>query len=100
VKAKLYKGPFNGKPYQTDGRTEIVIRGDKPMSHRQRYEWDMENYDSEFRYSPRRYPQVEARYRIAMRAIQTSDSRIVTVPLYHPDGSIFYEYVKGSKVER
>lgn len=96
MKVKLYKGPFNGKSYQTDGRNEILIRGPKPMNRRQRWEWERENYSV---YSMQRFPTVEARYRIAMRAIQTGPNSLVNAPATHPDGSVFYEYVKDSKRE-
>lgn len=101
MKVKLYKGPFNGKTYSTDGRNEIVIRGPKPMSRREKYEWDMQNYDSSFRYAsnPVPFPRVEARYRIAMRVIQTGRDSFVHAPATHPDGSVYYEYVKDSKRE-
>lgn len=96
MKVKLYKGPFNGKSYTTDGRNDILVRGPKPMTRRQKYEWEMDCYHS-FNYRP--LPTVEARYRIAMRAIQTGPNSLVHAPATHPDGSIFYEYVEGSKRE-
>lgn len=100
MKVKLYKGPFNGRAYTTDGRTDIIIRAPRPMSRRQRYEWDMQNYDSQFRYTgPKPLPSVEARYRMAMRTIQNGPTSFVTAPCTHPDGSVFYEYVEGSKRE-
>lgn len=100
MKIRLYKGPFNGKSYATDGRNDIIIAGPKPMTRRQKFEWQQKEYRAGM-FNPtgmRRLPQVEAHYRIAMRPIMTG-SGVVYAPATHPDGSIFYEYVEGSKRE-
>jgi hypothetical protein len=61
------------------------------MSRKEKWEFASDWYSSgKYIYGSPRYPQVEAHYRQAIRP-HTSG--------YHPDGSIFYEYVEGTKKE-
>lgn len=102
-KIRLVGGPFGGKVVDDPkfyGGNEIVYRGPKKMTRRQRYEHEANMYKNpQFMYmSPEmRYPQAEARYRMSIHpyAFQANGS----IPCMHPDGSIFYEYVEGSKRE-
>ena len=97
-KIRLYRGPFNGKvmEHPSAGANEITIRGPKPMTRKQRYEWEREWYmNGPFDYimnaqgqfksnSLRAFPQVTANYKICIGPGH--------FPLRHPDGSIFYEW--------
>jgi hypothetical protein len=79
------------------GRNEVTVRGPKKMTRKQRYEFETKLYDNpQWLYAPveYKYPQVEARYRISMHPHMSS------LPAMHPDGSVFYEYVEGSRFER
>lgn len=110
-KIRLVGGPLGGKvvddPYLY-GKNEVVMRGPKKMTRKQQYDWMRgDNMDKYHLYSaniqdnlyPQKsaMPQVEARYRISIHphAFVTNGS----IPCMHPDGSIFYEYVEGSKRE-
>lgn len=96
-KIRLVGGPFGGKVESGPGlgRNEIVMRGPKKMTRKQKWEWMR---DTDFRYGiDRPMPQVEARYRIAMHPYSVAGNN--GIPCMHPDGSIFYAYVEGSKKE-
>lgn len=98
IKARLYKGPHNGKIIQCDGRTEIVVRYPKKLTRKQQYDL----YTSAFPVSPimPHLPYVEARYRMIVRPHPNLGGMSFTnVVCIHPDGSYFYEYVKDSKRE-
>lgn len=86
---RLVKGPHGGKKVNVNsfyGGNEVILRAPKKMTHKQKWEWQMQS-------SPmiRAYPTVEARYRLAYAA--------PGVPCMHPDGTYFYVYVEGSKKE-
>lgn len=98
AKVRLVKGPFAGKVMESgmpSGTSRLLYAGTKPMSRRQKYEWEAENYRSP---NPammmRPYPQVRCEYEIAMTYFNGQ-----RVPCQHPDGSYFYIYVEGSKKE-
>lgn len=100
-KIRLYKGPLSGKvmDHPNAGANELVVRGDKRMSRREKYEFGIEHYKNTSYYGqPVRYPMVEARYRLVLRAVQQGGGFINAV-CTHPDGSLFYEYVEGTKRE-
>jgi len=92
-KIRLYRGPFDGKvlDHRDAGRNEIVLRGTKPMTRKQKYEFQRDLYASTA-YNPyqpldHQLPIVTARYRIVMMFANG-----VSVPCQHPDGSLFYEW--------
>lgn len=93
MKIRLYRGPFNGKVFDSPdaGKKEILISGIKPMTRRQRYDWDREYMKNiaTFPATVPRYPRVTAAYAICL------DSAME--PLRHPDGSIFYEWTYPRK---
>jgi hypothetical protein len=106
-KIRLAGGPFGGKviDHPNPGINEIVMRGKKRMSRAKQYELAREAYSNPATMLYRQpvsidsvVPQVEARYRIAMR-VQNSHTMTMNMPCMHPDGSLFYEYVEGSKRE-
>jgi hypothetical protein len=69
------------------------------MSRKEKWEFASDWYSSgKYIYGSPRYPQVEAHYRQAIRP-HTSGYQVVNMPCMHPDGSIFYEYVEGTKKE-
>ena len=108
-KIRLYRGPFDGKVMDLPeaGRNTIVIAGPKPMSRKQRYEWEREqymNFPYDFVMSKSgkiqkqlnpRFPQVTANYRLCMDFV-----RGISIPLRHPDGSLFYEWDQPRPVRR
>lgn len=110
MKARLYRGPFNGKVVDCDGRTEIYIRGPKRMSRKARYEAEAEWFrTSNYPYSRYRPQEVEAVYRICTDHYPSpvalvppntpiSSVQVVTSVLRHPDGSIFYEFVRSREL--
>lgn len=85
MKIRLYRGPFNGKvmEHPLAGRNEIGITGPKPMSRKQRHEWQW-NQMRNHPYMVAAFPTIKAYYKIC---IGTGG-----FPLRHPDGSIFYEW--------
>lgn len=102
MKIKLYKGPFSGKSYTTDGREELVVSGPKPMTRKQKYEHQVNaagGFNNFGSWTPRIFPRVEARYRMVYRVHETGNGMLCNVPCMHPDGSVFFEYVPGSKQE-
>lgn len=109
MKVRLVKGPFGGKvlDHPAPGRNELIYRGPKRMSRKKQWEMMADRtgyYESvSGRWLP---PHVEARYKICMGWFSNKGSlvdptgpevAVIHAPLYHPDGSIFYEYVKGSE---
>lgn len=94
MKIRLVKGPFGGRVMQGDGRNDIIIRDKKKMNRQQQFEW-FRNFSDSYN---RPFPQVEARYQIAMGNFVQGHT-MVYAPLRHPDGSLFYEFVEGSKRE-
>ena len=101
IKVRLVKGPFGGKVMEFRGPEEIiVINGPKRMTRRQRYEEAISNRN--YNYLPADIPNkmVRARYQKAIRPMSGNDGIMHYVHLQHPDGSFFYEFVKGSKEER
>jgi hypothetical protein len=112
AKVRLVKGPFAGKVMEVNyprGATAIRITGPKPMSRKAKYEWQrhyiMNNLSSphpsllskEMENNPA-FPRVDAEYRIVMMP-HYGQAGINVVACMHPDGSLFYEYVPGSKKE-
>lgn len=101
MKIRFVKGPFGGKTlnYSDAGRNEIIYRGPKRMTRKARYEYErnrMQNLNNYGYYGGMAGgPQVEARYRLCMGMFNDGHS-MVHAPLRHPDGSLFYEYVKDS----
>lgn len=95
-KIRLYRGPLNGKVFdhRDAGADTIVIRAHKPMSRRERYGYDRERFMNTAAFDPTRfqYPVITERYNLVMRPVDTENGNIVAVPLYHPDGSLFYEW--------
>lgn len=117
TKVRLVGGPFGGKvmDHPATGRNEIVIQGPKKMTSKQKWEW-MEDQYKIHGYRPHfdnngaytisgLYPRVEARYRVAVRPHygynyhSGTDFYGANIACMHPDGSLFYEYVEGSKRE-
>jgi hypothetical protein len=74
---------------------ELIIRDKKKMTRKQYWEWLQEHSDraSFINPAPGLLPQVEARY---TQSFHPMDHRL---PAMHPDGSIFYHYVEGSRRE-
>lgn len=103
MKVRLIKGPFAGKVINhPEAGTEVIrIKGDKPMTREQRYEHAYQQYKSLDYYAgsltPR--PVTTADYKICYRVHSTGgpDGQFFNLPCQHPDGSIFYEYVKNSR---
>jgi len=95
AKVRLVKGPFSGKVMDisgASGQTYVAVVGTKPMSRKQKYEWQRNQYQNAiFNAMPAPFPTVRAEYQIAMAA--------PGVPCQHPDGSYFYTYIEGSKKE-
>ena len=96
AKVRLVKGPFAGKvddsPYSA-GVSSLHYRGPKPMTRKQRYEFNMKAYQNPYHSVPR-IPMVSAEYEIAMTIFEGR-----RIPCQHPDGSYFYVYKEGSKRE-
>lgn len=103
-KIRLVGGPAGGRVMNDSsyGRNEIIYRGTKKMTRREQMDYLRDNYDPYSMYRVgngkmmlpgARLPIVEARYRISRHP---QDPRLLAM---HPDGSIFYEYVEGSKRE-
>jgi hypothetical protein len=87
VRARLWRGPFNGKVVEFDPSYGILtMAGTKRMTRKQRYEHSVArtNMLGTF-YAPPPLPMIRAIYR--------------PTKFMHPDGSQFYEYIEGSKRE-
>lgn len=114
MKVRFVGGPFGGQVKNIDratyGRDEIVMRGPKKMSRKQKYE-HMALTRTPFQYAGHTpdgspvsmahygaFPIVTARYRLAMRAHSTGQG-VHLLACMHPDGSLFYEFIEGSKRE-
>ena len=99
-KIRLYKGPLSGKvmEHPRAGANELVVLGGKKMSRKEKYEFDLAHYRNNFYGQPIRYPMVEARYKLVVRAVQVGGG-FANAVCTHPDGSLFYEYVEGTKRE-
>lgn len=97
IKARLYKGPHNGKIIECDGRTEIIVRYPKKLTRRRRYDLLAEKFGGvAWPY----IPYVEATYKMLVRPHPNLGGMSFTnVICIHPDGSYFYQYVEGSKRE-
>jgi hypothetical protein len=76
MRARLYRGPFNGKVMEWDGRRELYVSGSKRMSRKQRYERFMKAATAEDG---------------LIYSTHTSEMYVRT-GYVHPDGSIFYEW--------
>ena len=102
MKVRLVGGPFGGQvkevPYgsQVYGSNEIVMRGSKRMTRKQRYELFAKQNEVMPWHS--RVPTVTARYKVAMRPHRNGEI-VSYMPCMHPDGSLFYEFIEGSKTE-
>jgi hypothetical protein len=95
VRARLYRGPFNGKVLDaTSHGGVIIITGPKKMTRKEKYEWDYQRIGMFGAIYAQPYPMIEARY------TECKNPYAPHMPLWHPDGSVFYEYVEGSKRER
>ena len=104
-KIRLVGGPAGGKVIETPdyGRNEIIITGPKKMTRKQKWDWIRDHADhvrfmgtgkGPYDMASGAMPKVEARYRITRHPMAGPYA-----PCMHPDGSIFYEYVEGSKRE-
>lgn len=116
MKVRLVGGPFGGQVKEMGsgtahyGRNEVILRGSKKMTRKQKWEhmranqgpWMPVGHTTDgSAVSMSAYgamPIVEARYRLAMRPHWNGDD-IMNMPCMHPDGSHFYEYVDKSKRE-
>lgn len=117
-KIRLVGGPFGGKVIDDPklyGRNEIIYRGPKKMTRKRRLELMSDpNYYPMYHLSATGAPggwkdprmidgMVEARYKVAMHPHSPTLSNWRTgihepfLPAMHPDGSIFYEYVEGTR---
>lgn len=111
MKVRFVGGPMGGQVKKLSvgyGQNDIVMRGPKKMTRQEKHAYMMENLgpfqpaghtSAGFPVSAAKYgamPMVEARYKLAMRP-QTNGYNLSNMPCMHPDGSLFYEYVEGSK---
>lgn len=98
-KIRLYKGPLSGKvmEHANAGANELVVRDKKRLTRAQRYDM-LRDRNLNYHGQPVRYPMVEARYRLVFRAVQHGGG-LADAVCTHPDGSLFYEYVEGTKRE-
>jgi hypothetical protein len=114
AKVRLVKGPFAGKVVESNspaGSTYVRLVMPKPMSRKQKYQWQRDYLMNNLSMSPRSllskemdmhpyFPRVSAEYKIVMRPLFMAGSTTANyVPCMHPDGSFFYEYVPDSKKE-
>jgi hypothetical protein len=98
MKIRLVGGPFSGKVIK-DWRGDPVcrMRGPKPMSRKQRVEFQIDHYSSgNYFWNQPHIPTVTAHYQKAT-VWENINGQIVQIPCMHPDGSYFYNYVKPSK---
>ena len=103
-KIRLVGGPFGGKVMEDPnlyGRNDIVMRGPKKMTRKQQYEFFVNN--DRMGTFPRpgfadAFPRVEARYELCVSHFGDGVT-MVMAPMRHPDGSLFYKYIEGSKRE-
>lgn len=98
MKARFWKGPFAGKVVECNGQPTLIYRGLKPMTRKQRYEYQREayqnlNYMSQLTYGGFMFPQIEATYRMCIKRGYSGNE-----PHTHPDGSIFYEFVEKREI--
>jgi hypothetical protein len=96
MKIRLVGGPFGGQVKDVGslaGQNTVRLVGPKKMTMRQRLEFRSSQaiYNA---YQPD--PMVTADYAIAMR-VHNNGYDMVNLPCMHPDGTLFYEYVKDSK---
>lgn len=120
-KVRLVGGPFGGKIIDEPryhGQNEIIMTGPKKMTRKRKMEILSDpNYYPMYYASQQGAPdswkdvrlidgRIEARYRRSIHPhfaqASTSDSdeygvRLYSLPCVHPDGSVFYEYVEGSR---
>ena len=105
-KVRLVKGPFGGRVVgcSSSGSNEIKITGPTPMTRLQRHRWQLEAYrqfnftigiHGDITESPQ-FPRTSALYRLAVKP-HHGPGTVATVACMHPDGSLFYEYVEGSR---
>lgn len=96
MKIRLVGGPFGGQIKEVgslSGLDTVRLVGPKKMTRKQKHEFRINNLP----YGPLQpEPMVAAAYRIAMR-VHSNGNEMVQMPCMHPDGSLFYEYVKNSK---
>lgn len=105
MKARLVKGPFAGRVVDYTGDPILKMSGPKKMTRKQKFEHSMDQMNKYGYYGGYTGgPRVEAEYRIAYRvhssgSVWQDNVTVVNLPCMHPDGSIFYEYVEGSRRE-
>lgn len=99
-KIRLVGGPFGGKVMDSSnfGRNVIIITGPKRMTRKQQYDWFVNNVANHASSPIRPPPRVQAKYELCIGPFADSSS-MVMAPLRHPDGSLFYKYLEGSKRE-
>jgi hypothetical protein len=109
-KIRLVGGPFGGKVMDSPnfGRNVIILTGPKRMTRRQQYDWFVNNVANPTSSPIRPQPRVQAKYELCIGPFVDSSSinntntmmaNMVMAPLRHPDGSLFYKYIEGSKRE-
>lgn len=104
-KVRLVGGPGGGKVinHPRPGANDIVVRVPKKMTRKKRFELMADAYSNPQYYMTTRIDtfrpiigMVEARYTVAVRT-QGYSGKFLNISCQHPDGSIFYEYVEGSR---
>ena len=97
-KVRLVGGPFGGKVFKDCpqyGQNDLIYTGPKKLSRKQQYDFLSNQMSNSWSHQ---LPRVEARYTICMDYFGNG-AQIVYAPMRHPDGSLFYKYVEGSKRE-
>jgi hypothetical protein len=82
-----------------NGGPDLKYRGQRRMTRKKQYELMVENHRNLYHTTDeilRSIGMTEAHYRIAYR-MHTNGYNVGNMPCMHPDGSIFYEYVEGSR---
>jgi len=100
MKVRLWRGPFNGKVVEYHSMAPVIcMSGPKKLTREQKYKMFRESDIYPYQLQT---PVVAADYKMVMRPVvfEYNDELILKeVPVQHPDGSYFFEYVDGSKKE-
>jgi hypothetical protein len=93
MKIRFYKGPFGGKVQKVSYMSNrYTLRFPKKMTRAEKHDFLMNQYQMQgYPAHVSQLPIVQADYEV----MRDPYGR----PWEHPDGSIFFKYVEGSKVE-
>lgn len=99
MKVRLWRGPFNGKVIEHRPDPVIQMTGPKKLTREQKYKLFRESQTYPYHNLT---PRIVADYQMVMRPVTFEHRGEIIyqpMPVVHPDGSYFYEHIKGSTQE-